>query len=281
MVALALAGIREEKSRPGLAFEGEHSDSVDDDFANDDSPWEVSSDSDEGHAHQVVRSDAKQFSATSKTPDPPSPTTSGLNLIQFIVSCLWKLPIRRPAPLDRMKDRETAEASVYQPFDIMHVRNKFPILEDTVAVRLGKAISMRRQLLRYRKNHTDALQNQHVYSGRQVVDSRSFTEDEMHLPTASLVASTRYTQDTKATTLKLAAHNLALAESDTLYAQSVSTYTSSEVSDQTDSETPLKFPHRPIGDSGKSLQSFVCPYCQTIQTISTDRKWRYESPKRI
>ncbi|KAG4263982.1 hypothetical protein FPRO04_12250 [Fusarium proliferatum] len=45
-------------------------------------------------------------------------------------------------------DRTKNETSHYEPFDIQHVRSKYPVVDEVIAERLGKAISARRQLFR-------------------------------------------------------------------------------------------------------------------------------------
>ncbi|KAF2867391.1 hypothetical protein BDV95DRAFT_598073 [Massariosphaeria phaeospora] len=230
----------------------------------DDSPWEVSSDSEDG---QAVKKDDRHFSAVSSASNP----ISEIHMIEFIVSCLWRLPIRRPAPLDRMKESATAKTSYYQPFDIMHVKNKFPSIDEGVANRLGKMISRRRQLLRYRKAHTDSLEGKHLQTRRRVIEFDEGHEGTEIAP--SFVASTRHTHDTKATTLKLDAHDQVPTGPSNLYVPSISPSISSAGSEQDDSKIPIIIPNRPKGDSGDALEQFICPYCLTAQSIKTDYKW--------
>lgn len=52
--------------------------------------------------------------------------------------------LRETVADDRTKD----ETSHYEPFDIQHVRSKYPVVDEVIAERLGKAISARRQLFR-------------------------------------------------------------------------------------------------------------------------------------
>lgn len=223
--------------------------------ANDDSPWEVSSDSEDGHA---IEKHIRYPSAVSSSPDAFIVTdlstrqeaASAMDLVDFIISCLWKLPIRRPAPLDRMKERATAETSYYQPFDIMHVKNKFPYIDERVATRLGKMISRRRQLMRYRKTHTYSVQGKYLRTRRPVIEAISDQGHEGTEIAPSFVVSTQHTYDTKATTLKLDAHEQISAGPSKLYAPSISPSTSSAGSEQSDSEIPIIIPNRPKGDSG-------------------------------
>jgi hypothetical protein len=90
-------------------------DDDDEPAAGDDSPWEISSDSDEPEAKPVLQAKAGTSSKLSATSieNLDSSQPQELQLIEFIVGCLWKLPIRRPAPLDRLKDSNAAEAACY------------------------------------------------------------------------------------------------------------------------------------------------------------------------
>lgn len=76
-----------------------------------------------------------------------------------VVNCLLRLSLslRNPAPHDRFIARYQADTSHYEPFDTQHVRSKFANMNDTLAARLGKAISRRRQYFKYRQSHHSKL----------------------------------------------------------------------------------------------------------------------------
>ena len=92
-------------------------------------------------------------------PDDSSPTTElGQIVVEGVadvVDCLLRLSttIRNPAPHDRFVTTHSADASHFEPYDIQHVRSKFPQIEPWLADRLGRATSRRRQYLRYRESH--------------------------------------------------------------------------------------------------------------------------------
>jgi hypothetical protein len=173
-----------------------------------------------------------------------------------------------------VKERAAAETSDYQPFDIMHVKNKFPAIDEKLAVRLGKMISRRRQIMRYRKRHTNALQDKHLQTRRPIAVAIHDQADESFDVAPSLLASTRYTHDTKATTLKVDVLDRIPSDLSSLYAPTMSTSISSIGSDQSECETPMAVPRRPKGDGSDASKQFICPYCRTAQSIGTDRKWR-------
>jgi hypothetical protein len=246
----------------------------------DDSPWEVSSESDEELA---LHTNSQQPSTQTTT----APTTSiseadqsqhlitaSIESVQFIISCLWKLPIRRPAPLDRIREGLVSETSPYDPFDLMHVKNKFPTTDERLASRLAKMISRRRQIMRYRKLHTDALQGHHSHTRRRIAAVIQDENDDNSEVAPSLAASTRYTHDTKATTLKLDTFAHKPPGLNTLYAPSVSSFTSSTGSNQDGGDIYIAIPERPKEESRDASKQFICPYCGVAQTITTDRKWK-------
>lgn len=60
--------------------------------------------------------------------------------------------VRNPAAHDQfMLSKDTATASHFERFDIEHVTNKYPQIEQWLAERLGCAISRRRQYVQYRE----------------------------------------------------------------------------------------------------------------------------------
>ena len=65
--------------------------------------------------------------------------------------------IRNPAPHDQFKQFRNIDTSYYEAFDITHVKDKFPNSEEFLVTRMGRAISRRRQYLRYREEHRERL----------------------------------------------------------------------------------------------------------------------------
>lgn len=244
----------------------------------EDSPWEVSSDSEAGYTEPPRQSGALAASQGTNPilahgTDQVGSFTSSLDLVEHMVSCLWRLPIRRPAPLDRMKE-SASDTTPYQPFDIMHVKEKFPFIEERLATRLGRMISRRRQLLRYRKSHTDAIRGSQLTARRPIFAARFGSIEESYETTPSMTASTRHTQDTMATTLKLDQQNYVIPDVNDFFAPSIASSSSSTFSANSDGESSIKIPKRPEGVGKRSSEQFICPYCQTTQTVSTERKWR-------
>lgn len=76
-----------------------------------------------------------------------------------VVNCLLRLTvtIRNAAPHDRYKGARATDTTHFEAFDVQHVRSMFDHVEPWLADRLGKAISRRRQYLKYRESHHQKL----------------------------------------------------------------------------------------------------------------------------
>ncbi|KAL9618857.1 MAG: hypothetical protein Q9160_006447 [Pyrenula sp. 1 TL-2023] len=65
----------------------------------------------------------------------------------------FSMTIRNPAPHDHLINSANFDASVFEKYDIRHVREKFPQADEYLVIRLRKAISWRRLYLKYREAH--------------------------------------------------------------------------------------------------------------------------------
>lgn len=266
----------------------------------DDSPWELSDDGSDtkkqpGPLDECDGLYTKQVGPTrNQQPDhamflaqkPSLEMPSLLKSIEFIVICLYKIPIQRPAPLNKLNQQASIEASYYQPFDILYVRDKFPHLDSDVAARLGKMITRRRQLLLYRQFHkqrlepTDAGRNAALVS--PLAKKLSSSEDNsrpkaMDEASASQIArsrvpNTEHPPDTRATTVRN--NTLFFEKTSILYAPSNAESESSMASSYADKNMRVKVPPRPKRENGKKLDCFKCDYCLVTQFIETDHAWK-------
>ncbi|MCJ1468073.1 hypothetical protein MMC07_006699, partial [Pseudocyphellaria aurata] len=207
--------------------------------------------------------------------------------IEFVVASLYEIPIRRPAPLDRLNQKASVEASYYQSFDILYVKDKFQHLDANVAIRLGKMITLRRQLLLYRLSHNQKLKTSEV-GGRTAIENLSATKPsspklnnsgsdakiEVYSSekARSQTPSTQHTLETSATTV----HNnpVQLENMATLYTPSIAESTSSIASSYTSRYLKVEVPPRPKGKDGKELDYFECPYCLVTKSIKNERAWK-------
>jgi hypothetical protein len=256
---------------------------------NEDSPWELSSDSSNDNSPPYVTTDKASSAIVSSSPlSKPRPVLEMPRIfdsINFTITCLYKLPIRRPAPLDRLKHKTSIEASCYQPFDILYVMDKFPQLNHDVAGRLGKMISHRRQILSYRESHDRRLDTTNVKPknplSRSTKLSMGASENEVDGSQTghtiklaeSQAASSQFTLQSKATTLRLK-DGKAEIDVNALYAPSIAESKSSMASSYAGNDLKVEVPPRPKGKDAKDMDRFECPYCYVIKSISSDYKWK-------
>ncbi|KAF2490603.1 hypothetical protein BU16DRAFT_159462 [Lophium mytilinum] len=219
----------------------------------------------------------EQTVAPSSLPGTQTELRQLMQSVSFTVTCLWRIPIRRPAPIDRIKDKSAAETSYYQPFDILYVKDKLPFVDESVANRLGKLISKRRQIMQYRKGHTDALQSITIeprHTAERRVAELGGTTSVGDLTAPSKSAPSRQTQEEKATTLRLPRNEMELQDVSRLYAPSMPESRTTAASDQAANTERVIIPPRPVGKNGKPLEQFVCPYCSVTQIIKSERSWK-------
>jgi hypothetical protein len=244
-----------------------------------DSPWEISSES----ADDETRTQVKEEHGTTRASILTSISRRGqyslempriFDSIKFTITCLYKIPIRRPAPFDRLKDKTLNEALFYQPFDILYVMDKFPKLDPKIAMQLGKMISRRRQIISYRETHDQHLDTTNVKPKTPISQpSNSNTKvgsQAGHGVSQSQAASSRPTLKSKATTLRPAKD---IPEPD-LDAPSVAESKSSRASSYAGKDLRVEVPPRPRGDDGKQMEKFECPYCFITISITADHKWK-------
>jgi hypothetical protein len=272
---------------------------ADEQEAIDDSPWEISSNSSDGNQPtQGNRSKTKeshdsapseQFS-TATNPlillgqKPTMEMPRILQSIKFTITCLYKLPIRHPAPLDRLKHKTSIDASFYQHFDVLYVKDKFPQLDLDIATRLGKLITRRRQILYYRESHDKSLDTGCVKPKLALPTppaaknlspdiSTGGSEEAAGSEVArSRAASSQFTLQSKATTLRL--ENTPVEEEPGgLYAPSIAESKSSIASSYTGNSLRVEVPPRPKGEDGKELDRFECPYCLVTKMIRSNHTW--------
>lgn len=90
-----------------------------------------------------------------ETPDPRKQELKQLiSQIDGVINCLLRLSvaISNPAPHDRIKSRASEQIGFYEPWDIEHVRAKFPVVDHRISERLGKTLTQRRRYLKYRED---------------------------------------------------------------------------------------------------------------------------------
>ena len=189
--------------------------------------------------------------------------------------------IRNASPRDRFtKALAAKQAPIDDSFDINHVRHKFPRLDCPEKIwlqeRLGKAITHRRQYLRYARDHRHrlaeetpelwkpAIQAIPVEPGKLDISSTKSQSGHTNLskPTSSFAP-------TSASTFLDCGKQFSLSELDIDDNQSQTSYA---VSLSEGEEETLQLPK--LDDVAKKGFPFECPLCWTIQNTKKESSWR-------
>jgi hypothetical protein len=235
---------------------------------------------------KVAASGASQGSINQK----PQKITELQQLVESIrlaVTCLYKLPLRKPAPIDRLSDKSTEEVSYFQQFDILYVRDKFRDrllgqrahrLDDQVKVRLGKMITRRRQLLLYRERHRDNLLPDVVTpQEKRRKEPETGTKHEAAIANTTNALETQSHAESSHITKASTLHEEALPHRDVndLLAPSVAgSEATSLVASEATRDIRIEVPPRPKDHTGRGLNRFECNYCCLTQHIRSDRAWK-------
>ena len=204
---------------------------------------------------------------------------------QIAISGLFRLSvaIRKATTRDRyvLADRKRGEP-FDDNYDIGHVGHKFPKLRSTdwLETRLGRAITRRREFMRYSRKHTGKL----ARSAEKQVNERALTIELKHFPpikkdapTSSTAASTIQAQSTLGSTTPSTLNKTEVNVDDELTRDETteSSYATTEIKEE--DEGALEVPALP--KEGESGREFLCPYCWTIQQFRgkakrCQKKWK-------
>lgn len=206
--------------------------------------------------------------------------------INFTITCLYKLPLRRPAPLDRFKGQTVADMSIYQHFDILYVKDKFPLANSALVTRLGKLVTRRRQLLASRSAHDKRLLSEDVETEEDASKADAKTgkpeiphNDDVQDPVKtankntphSHFSSSRPTGTTKASIVH---EELGLEDRQKISSlENFSEYVPSMASSYA-TKLRVRIPDRPCDINGEELQDFKCPYCFIVSRVETRDSWK-------
>jgi len=269
-------------------------------ISSDEDVWEASSDlSSESdgsqspdRAHDLILTNRITTKAEPIAPGPVKEMTRLLSSIKFTLACLYRIPIRKPAPLDRLQHQTTHVSSYYQHFDALYVRDKFPQLNESAALRLGGMITRRRQILKYREEHNERLATARTQSvlypsllqpssktgytfpdpiGNQNVQATSTTL------ALSQATSSQFTLRSKATTFQpgLLPQDLEHDVHPTaLYAPSAVESKTSIASSYANNDLRVAVPPRPKDAEGREREMFECHYCLITTRVTSTRSWK-------
>ncbi|RWA12848.1 hypothetical protein EKO27_g2242 [Xylaria grammica] len=119
-------------------------------------PWDQLSSDEDSEDDEDEDSDDHNNKAVGSENDDVDTELSQLTLdATDVINCLLRMSItiRDPSRHDRFTGSQSTEMLHFEPFDIQHVCSKFDGLDSDLAVRLGKAITRRRQYFKYREAH--------------------------------------------------------------------------------------------------------------------------------
>lgn len=206
-----------------------------------------------------------------------------LDSIDFTISALYKIPIRKPTRMGHTKGLEDIlwpESAAYEFFDIQFVTDVYRSADSRLQNRLGKLITHRRRALRFRRLRNEALQKATMESSsarRNMTRVPEPTDDRNTVHTFQIFseepqASSEMEPSVKATTFKTVSN--ARAQLDIYFNTSISEVASeTSVATTQAAKDALVFPSRPKGLDGSEKESFECPYCCLLVQIRTQRQW--------
>jgi len=221
-------------------------------------PWEDLSDSD---------SDESEHESPDSEEDPTTELAQLASNMAEINSCLMRLSlaIRNPAPHDQFKESAQIDVTHYETFDVDHVRGKFPEAEEFLVHRLGKAISRRRQYLRYREEHRKKLEQglkpqpilQELVVSQQIPPTITAPSDKIESTVASSIP---LAIKASATTMNL--------DDDDYYEDTLS-----QTSYASSNNDPSRLRPPPLPAEGQDSNPLECPLCFRFTSVRQGTAW--------
>jgi hypothetical protein len=170
--------------------------------------------------------------------------------------------IRKASPRDRFAKALAARQEPFDDrFDIDHVSHKFPMLnikeKEWLKERVGKAITQRRQYLRYARDHRDKLARE----PKDLWQPKDIGPRTTPLPALSQASKTYLTRPTSTLAPTVAStllpERIAIEEEDSQDNQSRTSYAVSLGED--DDKSHLRLPS--LAEVSKDATTFECPLC--------------------
>lgn len=175
--------------------------------------------------------------------------------LQIIHECIYSLfrlgmLIRKLSPRDRFKQALlVSDMAFSNSFDIDYVRNKYSKLAHSpLSMRLGSAITKRRNFIRYCRDHRSRLGMEEGNIDDAVDTEQLSSKATTFAPLPAFNPSLQEKEDDD---------NFSLASASTM-ATSISN---------------LKLPT--LADLAPTDQPFECPICFTIQAFKSENSWKY------
>lgn len=211
------------------------------------------------------------------------------SILEVILDCVrgllrLSILIRKATPRDRWNRalQKTREDRFDDHFDVHHVGEKFPKLNkaenEWLKTRLGRAITQRRQFIRYCREHKNQMTTTEstvnpIIEYQEQVEPVEFTEVLERFPAAeAMTLAPPITEgSTKASTLQVTTLD-AIRIDDDDDATSVASSVVSSLDPTNKDEHRLHLPSLQAVSQGHD--EFECPLCFTIQTFRHSRKWK-------
>ncbi|MCJ1247688.1 hypothetical protein MMC30_004903 [Trapelia coarctata] len=171
----------------------------------------------------------------------PSEMHQILTEVSEVVNCLYRLSmsVRNPTGTRRYIKSAHIDTSFYEPWDLKYVEQKFPSAKVYLVERLGKAISRRRQYLKYRETHAAKIAQR--LDGEGTATARSETTASALLDQSSRLEDSR------------------------------SVVSESSYATSTGSVQKPRMPSMP--KEARAGLPFECPYCRTIEVVKDTHTW--------
>ncbi|KAF2267558.1 hypothetical protein CC78DRAFT_576928 [Lojkania enalia] len=184
------------------------------------------------------------------------------------ITCLMRLSIaiRNPAPHDQFKESTQIDTSHFETFDIDHVRQKFPKAPDYLIERLGRAISRRRQYLRYREEHRKKLEK-----GLELSEIAPIPAVQVNLAAPVIVAHSEKIESTVASSIPIFLKS-GITPPD-LDEHNYYEDTVSQTSYASSTSDPTKLRPPPLPEQGQDGNPFECPLCFRFTSLSQLSAW--------
>lgn len=182
--------------------------------------------------------------------------------------------IRNASPRDRFAKALSSPSPFDGSFDIAHVQHKHPKFDvetrHWLRDRLGKAITQRRQFLRYAREHRNKLAEEPTDLWKPVTDDelRPVAQVQITRTTkTNVTGGISVSAPTAASTLLLKEMPVMLEDSHDNQSQ-----TSYALSTGDNKEEQIQLPQ--LSDVSQGRLVFECPLCWTMQEISKESTWR-------
>ena len=207
--------------------------------------------------------------------------------------------IRNATPRDRyIKAQSSTKNPFLDSFDVAHVGHKFPKIDsegqEWLKRRLGKAITQRRQYLKYCREHHDKFSQQTELSQTTEVPRKTEVADESPKSEDPLNALDPISkiQHEVGTVRSVPVSALAPTDASTLQVSKLEATEGGDAEDISDSYSQTSYAtsvhddttesklHTPSLKDITTRFPFECPYCWTLQNGMNEKSWRYNSSPR-